>query len=264
MEAEINVDAEIDINDVTKEFVMKIRKLAPFGNGFEKPKFLIRNVNVKDDKIIREKHHIMTIENGSNSITAVKWGIDAGENMSGKIIDLVCSVSLSKDKGIKLEVEQFEIAENSTESVNINVEDYREKEHISENKDEFVFGNGYSQDVIDCYNFKESEILSLVSIPYDLELFADLLKQVQPKTVRLYFKEDKRDLSEILKYCVGIIKGAEEGEISVNKLSSVCNVSVSLMFNILDYLAAEDVIKYIRAGEIITVQFGKYERDDIS
>lgn len=256
-EETITADAEIKIEDVTEEFVLGLRKLAPFGNGFEKPKFLIRDVKVKEDKIIREKHHIMTIDTGKILIKATKWGITAGDNITGEIIDILCSVSFTKEKGIQLDIEQYEISNAKKISKKI-VLDCRGQQYALSDESETVFYEGIEkkEKTFSRENIEECKVVSLFSIPADVANFKKVISGTNAEIIKIYFSEDILTLEDIIKRAIGILKGSEEKGCGKETLASSCGISTRLLELILDYLYVEGIIKFNVQNNQIAAEIG--------
>jgi single-stranded-DNA-specific exonuclease len=58
----IHVDAEISLNEINYRMFEQIQKLAPFGMGNEEPKFLIKNILIRDlQKFGKNKEHLKVV-----------------------------------------------------------------------------------------------------------------------------------------------------------------------------------------------------------
>lgn len=55
-EAALEVDCEIDLSSLTDELVSQVGRLAPFGEGNPEPLFLARAVEVKNPRVMKERH----------------------------------------------------------------------------------------------------------------------------------------------------------------------------------------------------------------
>ena len=70
------VDVPIELSEITTDAIEEIRQLAPFGTGFPKPIFAIRDVHVKSMRKIgsAENHLKMELESPYGSIDAIGFG----------------------------------------------------------------------------------------------------------------------------------------------------------------------------------------------
>ncbi len=85
--APIFVDAQLSIKDINKNLFNEIQKLSPFGIGNEEPKFLIKNVLIKDVQMFgKTKNHLKLIcEDENINIEAIAF-FSTEESFSNKII----------------------------------------------------------------------------------------------------------------------------------------------------------------------------------
>ncbi len=70
------VDVPIELSEITTDAIEEIRQLAPFGTGFPKPIFAIRDVHVKSMRKIgsAENHLKMELEDPHGSLDAIGFG----------------------------------------------------------------------------------------------------------------------------------------------------------------------------------------------
>jgi single-stranded-DNA-specific exonuclease len=99
------VDAELDLSDITIEAIQELEKLAPFGMGHPAPKFAVRRASVKESAVIgKDKRHAkFRLEATGKSIEAVGFGI--GESVrrvaTGSKLSLVGELSVNEWNGRK-------------------------------------------------------------------------------------------------------------------------------------------------------------------
>lgn len=91
-EADLLLDGEIAINEVSDDSVLEILKLAPFGFGNPSPLFALRNVEVSKLDIKNEKHVFVDFRRPTGRpLRAKAWSFAerAGELAPGSKVDLV-------------------------------------------------------------------------------------------------------------------------------------------------------------------------------
>jgi single-stranded-DNA-specific exonuclease len=96
----IFVDSEILISDINKKMFQEIYQLSPFGIGNEEPKFLIKNILLKDVQSFgKNKEHIKIIcEQNKRDIEAIAFFSDEN-SFSNKITkDGICSIVATIEK----------------------------------------------------------------------------------------------------------------------------------------------------------------------
>lgn len=232
-ETGITADGELSIEMINREFGLELKKLSPFGEGFEKAKFYIKNVKVNSDRIIKNKHHIMEIENGSETIQATKWGIEAGENLSGKYLNVIGSVSYSETKGIKLEVDDFDIGD-SGDKVSLKWIDLRNE--------------------LTSVEISTGNTLVIESIPPSIEMLKRIVSNSQASEIVIAFEKEILDINTLIQKYIGIIKGNED--VTIAQISSALSISDELSELILEFLAAGGVIQVNKSDKGITAVKG--------
>ena len=68
---EILIDIEINFSDISKELLDDIKQIEPFGKENESPLFLTNNVEVKNVKILKDKHLEMILRNNNENRRAI-------------------------------------------------------------------------------------------------------------------------------------------------------------------------------------------------
>lgn len=107
---EIVIDAAVNLAILDKNFVIESEKLAPFGNMNETPKFVIKNVRVKNFSVIgsRQNHLSVTLcdEIGNtlrcvsfNSVGTKLGNLIMSRDLLNRQIDVVVTLSINKWNG---------------------------------------------------------------------------------------------------------------------------------------------------------------------
>jgi len=100
----IDVDAEINPEDVTWENIELVEKLSPFGIGNPKPKFMGRNLEVLEHRLVGgDKHLKLKVGFGSRRLEAIAFsqGFLAGKIDIGAKFDAVFELSANEWNGRK-------------------------------------------------------------------------------------------------------------------------------------------------------------------
>jgi single-stranded-DNA-specific exonuclease len=119
---EVNIDAELDICDITSKFYRILKQLAPFGPGNMRPVFVTRNCRLKRPlRIVGENHLKMTITQDNNhSCDAIAFGMGhMGEELSrltqSETFDMVYNLEENEWQGnTSIQVNIKDIRINST------------------------------------------------------------------------------------------------------------------------------------------------------
>ena len=99
----INIDAKIDLNEISKEMVQSLKQLEPFGEGNKTPIFAFKNLKIDSIRSLTEGKHIkMTLKDGNTIIDAIGFNLGclADEYRIGDKIDVVGSLEINSFNGI--------------------------------------------------------------------------------------------------------------------------------------------------------------------
>lgn len=108
----IQVDAKIDVKDISKEMVESLKQLEPFGEGNRMPVFVFKNLKIDSIRALSEGKHLkLTLKDNNTIINAIGFNLGhlVEEYRIGDKIDVV---------GV-LEINSF----NGIESLQINIKD---------------------------------------------------------------------------------------------------------------------------------------------
>ena len=99
----INIDAKIDLNEISKEMVQSLKQLEPFGEGNKTPIFAFKNLKIDSIRSLTEGKHIkMTLKDGNTIIDAIGFNLGclADEYRIGDKIDVVGSLEINSFNGV--------------------------------------------------------------------------------------------------------------------------------------------------------------------
>lgn len=99
----INVDAELDLNEVTKEWVESLSVLEPFGEGNKMPLFAFKNLKISSIRALTEGKHLkLTLQSNNNIINAIGFNMGelANDYRIGDKIDVVGVLEINTFNGV--------------------------------------------------------------------------------------------------------------------------------------------------------------------
>lgn len=99
----INVDAKINLNEVSRETVESLKQLEPFGEGNKTPVFALKNLKVDSIRSLSEGKHIkMTLKDGNSVVNAIGFNLGylADEYRIGDKIDVVGTLEINSFNGV--------------------------------------------------------------------------------------------------------------------------------------------------------------------
>ncbi|MDP4180761.1 MAG: single-stranded-DNA-specific exonuclease RecJ [Bacillota bacterium] len=257
---ETSVDAELSFDDIDDEFYERLKKAGPYGEGFEAPFFLTRNVSILSDRITQKNHHIMVVADIENvRFSAVKWS-GGSDSFKNKVYDLIYKVgrnSYRDNTELQLTVEYmietdgslkkaFEgVIEDARDKKAIDLEDiYKKSTFFYEGLDEKCPLEG----AVTRLSLKKADNLIFLSVPANSNIFRESVFLVNPKKVILNFST-RSDYSfrGFLTDLFGLVKKAtmvNSGKIHLDHLSILLCVEEEIIRAALKYLKAAGKIEY--------------------
>ncbi len=104
-ECRVDIDAEVQLADLTLEAVAQLGSLAPFGQEAPEPRFLVRNVSLANGKAVGagKNHFSFQLTDGRSSVSAIKFNCDDVESylLSDKLADVAFTVQVDEWRGRK-------------------------------------------------------------------------------------------------------------------------------------------------------------------
>jgi single-stranded-DNA-specific exonuclease len=112
----LNIEILLDSEDITKELVNELNKLEPLGFGNPKPIICVRDLEIKEKRIIgKDNNHLKLVVKGSNSDFLTLLLFDCGDDTEtlkkGGVIDVVGYPNIN--------------VWNGTENIQFNVKEWR-------------------------------------------------------------------------------------------------------------------------------------------
>lgn len=99
----INIDAKINLSDVSRETVESLKQLEPFGEGNKMPIFAFKNFKIDSIRSLSEGKHIkMTLKDGNSVVNAIGFNLGylADEYRIGDKIDVVGTLEINSFNGV--------------------------------------------------------------------------------------------------------------------------------------------------------------------
>ena len=98
----INIDAKINLNEISKETVRDLRQLEPFGEGNKTPIFVFKNLKIDSIRSLSEGKHIkMTLKDGNVIVNAIGFNLGhlADEYKIGDKLDVAGALEINTFNG---------------------------------------------------------------------------------------------------------------------------------------------------------------------
>ncbi len=256
-EKQINVDAELALKAVDEELYERLRRIGPYGEGFEAPEFLTRGVSVVSDRRTDKNHHIMVLA-GENDyrMQAVKWFGDDSD-YSGKVLDITYKIGRNtyrENDHLQITLDHFdETSGKAQEAFSGCFADERGSsihDVLARYDKPVIFYEGMQSDCPLENTYDRNRIsagcknstLVFLSTPANTKILREAIALVNPKTAVINFSvlPDYSFKSFIMNF-MGIVKyvvAKENGRTKLEVLSSRMCVEESMIRAVLKYLKA--------------------------
>lgn len=102
LQRKIQIDAGLDLDDISHSFMDELQNLAPFGTGNPRPLFVSKRINIiSSPQVLKGRHTKLLVRQKNRVFEALGWGRgDWGEKLSsGDMVDLVYSLQTSEYLG---------------------------------------------------------------------------------------------------------------------------------------------------------------------
>ena len=100
----IDIDAKINLNEISKETVRDLRQLEPFGEGNKTPIFVFKNLKIDSIRSLSEGKHIkMTLKDGNVIVNAIGFNLGhlADEYKIGDKLDVAGALEINTFNGVE-------------------------------------------------------------------------------------------------------------------------------------------------------------------
>ena len=99
----INIDAKINLKDISKEIVQSLKELEPYGEGNKTPIFLLKNLKIDSIRALSEGKHIkLTLKEDNTIINAIGFNLGylSDDYRIGDKIDVVGTLEINSFNGV--------------------------------------------------------------------------------------------------------------------------------------------------------------------
>jgi len=273
----IRVEEDLRQSDLTLDFVKKLQLLEPCGAKNPSPLFSIKDLSVKEMKTMgsNSNHLKVFFEGDLGMLEGVFWG---KSEISAKVADKVDVVFSPKiNTFMDKTTVQLELRDYKSESQNTcapKIVDHRKKNNaiemflnylkttktsiaiFAENQKTLEFlgeKNLAKATIINRLNAQEVDQIVFLDLPPDKNIFLEIVQKTSSKVVHIIGNSfDKKDSSEILKMCSGMLKyvdGNLNGVVDLQKFASKLSLSEQIVVSCLDLLGKAEVIEVLDSNE---------------
>ena len=269
----LKVDMELSPDDIDINLINDISRLEPFGAGNPPPVFVMKNLQIKQKKLMSaNKDHLkLTVQSGERVFDCIRWSQGDIALANGDYLDIAFSPQINEFNGnISIQLILKDVHSEYLKAVEapaVKVYDHRKKTNILNMVEQYVnegkvkievFAEdrsvidalkpypGLSSRVVSRLNVSKCDGLMFFDYPADESIFNTVMEKASPSAVH-YMKYDgyKLDVPKILKTFTGMMKYAannKNGEFNISGCAAFLSVSETFVRTALELFADTGVI----------------------
>ena len=142
----INIDLELTANDIDVDLVEQISMLEPFGACNPSPIFAIKNLKIKQKRLMGEnKNHLrLTCQSGTQEFNCIRWKDGDVSLVNGDTLDLAFHPQINEYNGVTSvqliidDIHSEYLKEEEVSSVSLKLYDHRKKTDILQQVNDYV------------------------------------------------------------------------------------------------------------------------------
>ena len=275
----LDIDLELDVRDIDVSLVEEINKLEPFGASNPSPTFAIKNLTLKQKKLMGStKDHLkLIIDTPNGSKDCVWWSRGDIPLIAGDKLDIAFAPQLNTFNGatdIQLIIKDIHsdtlVEEEKSE---IKIYDHRKKTNIFAQVDDYIKNSklgvsvfvedikiketlkpykNISESIINRQNVDKNDVLMFFDYPCDEDVLANLKQKVCASAIHyMNYQNYKTDEEGILKAFASMIKYScnnLEGNFALLRAASALGVTEEVIEILLEVFQDCGMIKIVSRG----------------
>lgn len=276
----IDVDLELSINDVDTALVEEISKLEPFGMANPSPTFVVKNLALKQKKLMGStKDHLkLTVETNNGTIDCVWWSRGDIPLISGDRLDIAFAPQLNTFNGVTsvqlILKDVHSDALKEEEASKTKIYNHRKKTNILAQVNDYIKNSklkicAFVEDrgileglkpfeyIMQCVskrdNVQKSDVLMFFDYPADEDILQNLMSTVSPDVIHYMNYQKGRDNEElILKIFSGMIRytcNTLNGDFNLERAASALGVTSDVIEILLEMFEEAGMIKITSRGD---------------
>lgn len=275
LEATLQVDAYLNLADLTLELVADLERLAPFGPGNPPLTLASRELTLGAVAPVgrNDEHLLLTVEDQQGLAQQVVWWQGAGWALPEGVFDLAYSVRASTYRGRReVQVQWLDArpalghpVEVAAQPEPLQVDDYRQETHplpilqrLRQQGGVLVWREGEARekvDGVDRFGIQTCQTLVIWSIPPGSRELQAALERAKPQRVALFGLSPGADQPQaFLERLAGLVKFALQAkkDIRMQELAAATAQRTLTLRAGLDWLQARGLIRigYLETGEL--------------
>ena len=272
------VDAEISESELNFELIENMQILEPCGEGNPNPVLVMNELVLKSFRTMgaNNNHSKFTLEKSGKTFEAVLWNNSEQPIKNGEKMDILFYPKINEynsQRTIQLDIQDFHFEGQEKENLaqsdcTIKIYDHRKKTDIYKQvamyldqteENVIIFAqskktieklskiSAFSSRIKNKTNLEKADQIMFFDYPSTLEEMHFIIEETEPDKIHLMnFILPDLSIDEILKTISGMLKyvyNNKNGEVDVEYLSSVLNLSTEFVQNVVELFGANEIIK---------------------
>ncbi len=270
----LDVDMELSIDDVDISLIEEISKLEPFGMSNPSPTFVIKNLTLKEKKLMgsTKEHLKLIVDTPNGTIDCVWWSRGDVPLISGDKMDIAFAPQLNVFNGVtsvQLVVKDIHSdgLEQEEES-KLKIYDHRKKTNIYSQVNDYVKGTNKNisvfvedktiaeslkpyknifDSIVNRVNAHKSDVLMFFDYPADEDIYKFVIQTVGADTIHyMNYSQPKHNEENLLKIFSGMIRytcNNLNGEFNLTRAASALGVTNIVIETLLEMFEDTGMIK---------------------
>ncbi len=283
----LDIDMELSIDDVDVSLVEAISKLEPFGMANPSPSFVVRNLVLKQKKLMgaTKEHLKLTVETKNGTMDCVWWSRGDIPLIAGDRLDIAFAPQLNTFNGVTSvqlilkDVHSEALKEEETSKIKIY--DHRKKTNILAQVNDYIKNSNLKisafvedknileslrpfeniiKNVIRRDNAQKSDVLMFFDYPADEDILQKIMTAVSPDAIHyMNYSKGKYNEEGILKTFSGMIRytcNTLDGDFNIDRAASALGLTSEIIEVLLEMFEDVGMIKILeRADDRFKIDF---------
>ena len=276
----LDIDLELSINDVDIDLVEEISKLEPFGAGNPSPTFVVKNLVLKQKKLMGStKDHLkLTVETPSGTMDCVWWSRGDIPLIAGDRLDIAFAPQLNTFNGVTsvqlILKDVHSDALKEEEAAKVKIYDHRKKTNILAQVNDYIKNSklkicAFVEDrnileklkpfehilksAVTRNTAEKSDVLMFFDYPADEDILQNLMTTVSPDAIHyMNYELGKFNEEGMLKTFSGMIRytcNTLDGVFNLSRAASALGVTDIVIETMLEMFEDTGMIKIKSRGE---------------
>ncbi len=290
----VEIDMEVSPTEITTDLVEELAMLEPFGANNPAPVFAMKNLKIKEKRLIGEnKDHLrMLVQAGTTEFVCLRWGLGDIALIQGDTLDIAFHPQINEYNGnisVQLIIDdihsEYLKEENTQKEVGLKLYDHRKKTDILPQVDDYVknakanigifaeskaikdsltpFKN-LTEHIFNRENIPDCDAIMFFDYPADRETFEQIIEDAHPSAIhfmnyKIKYFDDKEFLTTFIKMLRFAVHN-NSGEVGILRCASALGKSYETILSLLDLFEEVNFIKVLERNE----NFYKIELENIT